>query len=73
MRILHLVGLGMGGKPGREVSRITGGAPFVFPPKLATLGTDEGKFWPFTERREIDESACSGESVVVVGGRVSVG
>jgi len=91
MRILHLVelyvmgiGFGVGDTPVRGVSRMTGGASLVFPPRLLTLpgaglgtegeGEGEGEeLWPFTERKEINENACSGESVIVVGGRVSVG
>jgi len=72
------VGVGEGDETRLEVSKITGGPPSVFPPKLLTLlgsglGTEEGGFWPFAERDEINEEACSGKRVVVVGGRVSVG
>jgi len=65
------VGVGVGDEAG--VRRITGSAPSEFPPKLLTLpralvGT-EGEFAPLAD--EINEEACSGERVVVVGGRVS--
>lgn len=64
--------VGVGDEAGAEVRRITGGAPSKFPPKLLTLpgallGT-EGGFEQLAD--EINEEACSGESVVVVGGRV---
>jgi hypothetical protein len=67
------VGVGAGGETGAEVRRITGSAPSEFPPKLLTLqglllGT-EGEFEPLAG--EINEEACSGLRVVVVGGRVS--
>jgi len=64
-------GFGVGDKPVREVSRMTGGTLSTSPG--AGLGTEGGELWPFAERREINENACSGESVIVVGGRVSVG
>jgi hypothetical protein len=67
------VGVGVGDEMGAEVRRITGSAPSEFPPKLSTLpgallGT-EGEFETLAD--EINEEACSGERVVVVGGRVS--
>ena len=65
-----------GDEMGREVSKIIGGVLLALPPKLSTLsgpGTDDGVFRPFDERKEINGEACSGESVVVVGGSVSVG
>ena len=64
------VGTGAGDDKGLEVSRIIGGPPPVFPPKLSTglpLGTG------LAESNEINEEAWSGERVVVVGGRVSEG
>jgi len=75
------VGVEVGlGEMGWGVSIIMGGVPLVFPlpPKLITLpgpgvGTEDGEFKPFAERNEINGEACSGERVVVVGGRVSVG
>ena len=72
------VGVGEGDETGLEVSKIMGGSPFVFPPKLLTLpasglATEEGRFWPFAGRDEINEEACSGERVVEVGVRVSGG
>jgi len=49
--------------------------PSEFPPKLLTppegLLETEGEFEPLAD--EINEEACSGERVVVVGGRVSEG
>jgi len=57
-------GVGAGDENGLEVSRIKGGPPS---PKLST-GLPLG-----TELAEIDEEACSGKRVVVVGGRVSGG
>lgn len=58
---------------GAEVRRITVSAPSEFPPELLALlgvlvGT-EGEFEPFVGGN--NEDACSGERVVVVGGRVS--
>jgi len=70
-------GFGVGDKYVRDVSRMAGGTPILFSPKLSTLsgaglGT-EGEVWASAERIETNEYACSGESVIVVGGRVSVG
>jgi len=78
------VEVGLGEEMGWGVSIIMGGVPLVplvfpLPPKLITLpgpaglGTEDGEFKPFAERNEINGEACSGERVVVVGGRVSVG
>jgi hypothetical protein len=77
------VEVGLGEEMGWGVSIIMGGVPLVplvfpLPPKLITLpgpglGTEDGEFKPFAERNEISGEACSGERVVVVGGRVSVG
>lgn len=66
-------GAGVGDEMGAEVRRIIGSASSEFPPKLlilpgALVGT-EGAFEPLAD--EINEEACSGERVVVVGGRVS--
>jgi hypothetical protein len=66
------VGVGIGDEAG-AVRRITGSAPFEFPPKLFELpgvlvGT-EGKFESLADGN--NKEACSGERVVVVGGRVS--
>lgn len=66
-------GVGVEDETGAEVRRITGGALPESPPKLLTppgelLGT-EGRFEPLAD--ETNEEACSGERVVVVGGRVS--
>jgi hypothetical protein len=63
---------------GREVSKMIEGVALAFLPKLLTLsgpepGTEDGEFRPFDERKDINDEACSGERVVVVGGRVSVG
>jgi len=68
------VGVAVGAGDEAEVRRITGGAPPEFPPKLSTLpgallGTEQGGFEPLAD--EINPEACSGERVVVVGGRVS--
>jgi hypothetical protein len=54
-----------------EVRRITGGPPTAFPPKL-TLGLVLGTV-RLAESDEINEMACPGGSVVVVGGSVSEG
>ena len=67
------VGVGVGDETGAEVRRITGSAPPEFPPNLLTLlgallGT-EGEFEPLAD--EINEEACSGERVVVIGGRAN--
>ena len=64
------VGIGAGDTTGLEVSRIIGGPPPVFPPKLLT-GLPVGV--ELAESNEINEEACSGKRVVVVGGRVSGG
>lgn len=69
------VGIGVGDETGAEVRRITGGAPTEFPPKLlalsgALVGT-EGEFEPLADGN--NEDTCSGERVVVVGGKVSEG
>jgi hypothetical protein len=71
-------GVGVGDEIGREVSKMIGGVVLAFPPKLITLsgpelGTGDGELRPFDERKDINDEACSGERVVVVGGRVSVG
>lgn len=65
-------GAGVGDETGAEVRRITGSAP-SFPPTLLTppgalLGS-EGEFETLAD--DINEETCSGERVVVVGGRVS--
>jgi len=65
-------GVGAGDETGMEVRRITGGTPTAFPPKL-TLGLVLGTVWTLAESDEINEMACSGGSVVVVGGSVSEG
>jgi len=60
----------VGGETGLGVSRIMGGPPPVFPPRLLTglpLGTE------LADSNEINEEACSGKRVVVVGGRVNEG
>ena len=67
------VGVRVGDETGAEVRSITESALPEFPPKLLTppgalLGTGE-EFEPLAD--EINEEACSGERVVVVGGRVS--
>jgi hypothetical protein len=67
------VGVGVGDETAAEVRRITGSAPSVFPPKLLLPGVlqgIEGKFELLAD--ETNKEACSGERVVVVGGRVSV-
>ena len=66
------VGVGVGDETGAEVRRITGSELSEFPPELLTLpgtllGPEEG-FEQLAD--EINEEACSGERVVVVGGRV---
>jgi hypothetical protein len=71
-------GVGVGDETGRGVSKMIGGVALAFPPKLLTLSgseleTEDGELRPFDERKEINGEACSGERVVVVGGRVSVG
>jgi hypothetical protein len=71
------VGVGAEDETELEVSRITGG-PSVFPPKLLALagglvGTEEGRLGLFAVSNEINEEACSGRRVVVVGGRVTGG
>jgi len=70
--------VGVGDEMGREVRKMIGGVVLAFPPKFLTLsgselGTGDGEFRPFDERKDINGEACSGERVVVVGGRVSVG
>jgi hypothetical protein len=65
--------VGIGDETGAEVRRITGSVPSEFPPKLLALsgvsvGT-EGKFEPLADGN--NEDTCSGERVVVVGGRLS--
>lgn len=71
-------GVGAGDETGREVSRITEGALPVFPPDLITLpgamlAAEAGEFRLFAESNDMRGEACSGERVVVVGGRVSTG
>jgi hypothetical protein len=67
------VGVGVGDETGAEVRSITGSALPEFPPKSLTLPgallATEGEFEPLAD--EINEEACPGERVVVVGGRVS--
>jgi hypothetical protein len=72
------VGVKVGDEMGREVSNIIGGVPVAFPPKLLALpgsepGTEDGELRPSAEREENNCEACSGDRVVVVGGRVSMG
>lgn len=65
-------GAGVGDETGAEVRRITGGAPSGFPPRLTPPGAlvgNEGGFEMLAD--DINEETCSGERVVVVGGRVS--
>lgn len=66
-------GVGVGDETGAEVRRIIGSASSESPPKLLTLpgalvGTERA-FEPLAD--EINEEACSGERVVVIGARVS--
>lgn len=65
-------GAGVGDETGAEVRRITGSAPPEFPPRLTPPGAllgSEGGFETLAD--DINEETCSGERVVVVGGRVS--